>query len=188
MDTYVIDDTAAARRTKRRRALLAVLLSASLATLGAGAMSLAVFTSSDATTGGWSTGTIAIDANPDSVPPAVAFSSGTMYPGDKGQQTITVENTGTGQLRYDMSTSLSDPDGLLDAMTLDVNAGACAGSAPASSGSFAAASLTDVVLDAGDTDTYCFVWGLPSSAGNGLQDASGQATFTFDAEQTANNP
>ena len=37
-------DRAANRRRKRRRALVAILLSASLATFGAGAMSLAVFT------------------------------------------------------------------------------------------------------------------------------------------------
>jgi spore coat-associated protein N len=187
MHDHAPDDTIMASRTKRRRALLAILLGASLATLGAGTMSLAVFTSSDTSTGAWSTGTIAIDAKPDN-DPTVAFTSGDMYPGDKGQQTITVKNTGTGELRYDMSTALDDPDGLLAAMTLDVNEGACGGSVPASSGTFGTASLSNIVLASGDTDTYCFVWGLPGSAGNGLQGTSGQATFTFDAEQTANNP
>ncbi len=46
MDQTTLDQ-AAARRTKRRRALLAVLLSASLATLGAGALSLAQFTDTE---------------------------------------------------------------------------------------------------------------------------------------------
>lgn len=187
MDSYALDDRIQARRGKRRRALLAILLSSSLATLGAGAMSLAVFTDSDATTGSWSTGSIQIDAQPDN-DPTVAFSAVDMYPGDTGQQTISVENTGNGDLRYDMSTSLDDPDGLLGQMTLDVVAGACSGPVPASSGTFAGAALTDVVLAAGDTDEYCFVWGLPLGTGNGYQDVSGQATFTFDAEQTANNP
>jgi hypothetical protein len=187
MHAYAFDDQIQARRGKRRRSLLAILLGASVLTLGAGAMSLAVFTDTDATTGSWSTGTVTIDAKPDNSP-TIAFTSGVMYPGDRGQQDITVTNTGTGELRYDMATSLNDPDGLLGQMTLDVNAGACGSSAPSSSGSFAGASLSGVVLAAGDTDEYCFVWGLPLNTGNGFQDKSGEATFTFDAEQTANNP
>jgi hypothetical protein len=187
MVTHAHDDAFLDRLTKRRRALLAVLLVSSLATLGSGAMSLAVFTSSDSNTGAWSTGSITIDARPDNNP-TIAFSSGTMYPGDTGQQTITVLNTGTGELRYDMSTALADPDGLLAAMTLDINGGACSGAAPVSTGTFGGASMTDVVLEAGGTDTYCFVWGLPLGAGDGLQETSGEATFTFAAEQTQNNP
>ena len=88
----------AARRQKRRRALLAILLGSSLATLGAGAMSLAVFTDSDATGGSWSAGTIILG-----VIPAPVFTATNIFPGDTGSQTVDVANTGSGELRYAMT-------------------------------------------------------------------------------------
>ena len=57
-------DPSARRRTKRRRALFAILLGASFATLGAGAMSLAIFTDSDASNGSWTSGTIILNVTP----------------------------------------------------------------------------------------------------------------------------
>src|SRR5262245_33865002 len=93
METPALEDQAATRRTKRRRALLAILLSSSLATLGAGAMSLAVFTDSDATGGSWSAGTIVLGVGPSPV-----FTASNIFPGDSGSQTVTVSNSGTGQL------------------------------------------------------------------------------------------
>jgi hypothetical protein len=38
------------------------------------------------------------------------------------------------------------------------------------------------------SETLCFRVNLPLATGNGFQSATTTATFTFDAEQTANNP
>lgn len=193
MDTYSLDDQAQNRRGKRRRALLAILLASSLATLGAGAMSLAIFTDADATDGAWSTGSIALVAGP-----AATFGASDMLPGDTGEQTVTVLNDGTGELRYAMTSTETDPDGLLAQMTLEIFEGSCA--APGASlytGSFAGAALGDVTQgpDAGDrvvapgaTDSLCFAWELPIGTGNGFQLVTGEAIFDFAGEQTANNP
>ena len=192
MDTYALDDQAQNRRGKRRRALLAILLASSLATLGAGAMSLAVFTDADATDGAWSTGTISLVAGP-----AATFTTSDMFPGDSGEQTVTVENDGTGELRYAMTSTETDPDGLLAQMTVEISAGTCAApGASLYSGSFAAAALGNVaqgadpgdrVVAAGDTDSLCFAWALPLGTGNAFQNVTGSAVFDFTGEQTANN-
>jgi hypothetical protein len=192
MDTNALDDKIMNRRAKRRRALLAILLASSLATLGAGAMSLAVFTDADATDGAWTTGTISLVAGP-----ATTFGSGNLMPGDTGTQTVTVLNDGTGELRYAMESTETDPDGLLDQMDLDILAGSCAApGATLYSGPFADAFLGsdaqgndpgDRTVAAGDTDSLCFSWSLPLGTGNAFQDVTGAATFDFLAEQTDNN-
>ena len=193
MDTFALDDKVMNRRTRRRRALLAVLLASSLATLGAGAMSLAVFTDSDVTDGAWSTGTI--DLN---VGPTTTFGASGMLPGDTGEQTITVNNDGTGRLRYAMTSAETDASGLLGQMTLVIREGACPSTGIVLyDGSFAAAALGstvqgpntgDRVVDAGASDQLCFGWELPKATGDFFQNKSATAVFTFVAEQTKNNP
>lgn len=185
MDTYALDDRIQARRGKRRRALLAILLSSSLATLGAGAMSLAVFTDSATADGAWSTGTIILDVQPNTT-----FGPGNMFPGDTGEQDITVENNGTGELRYDMAVAgIVDPDGLLDELTVDILDGTCAApGASLYSGAMSGANLTDIVVAAGADDALCFQWELPLATGNAFQDVDATVDFVFNAEQTANNP
>ena len=44
------------------------------------------------------------------------------------------------------------------------------------------------VLASGANETLCFRVTLPSGTGNPYQAATTTTTFTFDAEQTANNP
>ena len=195
MDTNPLDDTVLARRSKRRRALLAILLGASLAMLGAGAMSLAVFTDTGATSGAWSTGTIVLG-----VSPSTTFGPVHMMPGDTGSQTVTVANTGTGALRYAMDGVATDLDakGLAAQLDLMISAGTCAApGAQLYAGSLAGAALGsnaqgnqagDRIVAAGATDDLCFAWELPfATTGNGFQDAATGAVFTFDAEQTAHN-
>jgi len=46
----------------------------------------------------------------------------------------------------------------------------------------------DRVLAAGADEVLCFRIALPIGSGNAFQDAATSATFTFSAEQTANNP
>lgn len=184
----------AARRSKRRGALLALLLSSSLITVGAGAMSLAIFTNSQASTGSWSAGTIVLG-----VSPATTFTATDIMPGDSGEQTVTVSNAGTGELRYAMSSSSTNTDskGLADQLDLTIKAGTCA--SPGStlfSGKLSAAALGSNVqgADTGDrtvvaaaSDNLCFSWAFPIGSGNAYQTAATSTTFTFDAEQTANN-
>jgi hypothetical protein len=195
MDTYALDDQATKRRGKRRRALLAILLASSLATLGAGAMSLAVFTDSKASTGSWSSGSVTLG-----VAPATSFTATNIMPGDSGSQTITVSNSGTGALRYALSTSATNADtkGLAAQITLTVKAGACPGAgANLYSGALGSAAIGsnaqgpqagDRALAAASSEQLCFAWSFPLASGNAFQTAATTATFTFDAEQTANNP
>jgi hypothetical protein len=189
------NDRSAARRSKRRRALFAVLLAASFATLGAGAMSLAIFTDSDATNGSWTSGTIILG-----VTTTTAFTATDILPGDTGNQTVHVNNTGTGALRYAMTSSADNTDGkgLAAQVDLTIQAGTCAApGATLFTGKLSGAALGNVAQGAqagdrtvasGGTDNLCFSWSFPLSSGNGFQAAATTATFTFDAEQTANNP
>jgi spore coat-associated protein N len=185
-------------RRKRRRMLVAMLLASSLATVGAGAMSLAVFTDSQASSGSWTTGKIILG-----VSPATAFTVTNVMPGDTGAAVIGVTNNGTSQLRYAMTTATTNADakGLAAQMTLAITtgplvSGACTGTS-IYSGTLAAAALGDPTTgaQAGDrnvnasaTDNLCFQWTFPKVSGNAFQNATTTATFNFAAEQTANNP
>ena len=195
MDNHALDTKIVARAAKGRRAMLAIALGSSLAMLGAGAMSLAVFTDSDANGATWTTGTIILGVSPTAV-----FTPGVVMPGDSGQQNVTVANTGTGALRYSMTGSATDADSkdLRSQLTLTIDAGACG----ATTGSIYSGTLQgaafgssaqgfnagDRSLAAGANEQLCFAWDLPlATTGNAFQDATTTATFTFDAEQTKNN-
>jgi spore coat-associated protein N len=180
------------RRSKRRRGLVVLLLSLSLSTLGAGAMSLAIFTDSDASTGAFAAGTIDISTTPEAL-----FNVTAMMPGDSGQATLNVANGGTGALRYAL-TSANDNGALAAAMTLDIDAGACGattgslysgGLVGAGFGSAAqGAQAGDRALAAGADEDLCFSWGFDLNAADALQGETVNVTWTFAAEQTANNP
>lgn len=188
-------DRSSAGRNRRRRALAALLLATTVATVGAGAMSLAVFTdNSQATGGSWTTGTIILG-----VTPTTAWTATNVLPGDAGNHTITVSNTGTGQLRYAVSTGISgDTKGLAAQMQLAINVGTCAApGASLYSGSLTAAAIGDPAqgvqgnertLDAATSESLCFAWTFPLSSANTFQGAATTATFNFAAEQTTHNP
>lgn len=187
---------------RRRRGLIALLLAFSLATVGAGLFSLAVFTDSDTVAGTWTAGTVAIDAT---TPGTEIWEVDSVMPGDSGSQTVNVENTGTAELRYSMTTSATNADdkGLRDQLQLTVKEGTCpstgastgtevVAAGPLGSAAFGNPSETngtgDRTVAAGDNEDLCFEWSLPLDTGNSYQGASTTATFTFGAEQTANNP
>lgn len=185
------------RRRHRRRLLVAMLLVSSLATVGAGAMSLAVFTDTKASAGSWTAGTIVLG-----VAPTTAFTATGMMPGDTGAQVIAVTDNGTSQLRYAMTTATTNADGkgLAAQMTLAITtgpivSGACTGtslyggalSAAALGNPAQGADTGDRTVNAGATDNLCFQWTFPKASGNAFQSATTTATFTFAAEQTANN-
>ena len=182
------------RKRRRRRGLIVLLLSLCLGSLGAGAFSLAIFTDTDASSGSFTTGTIDIATSP-----SVLFTVAAIMPGDSGSATLNVANNGSGQLRYAMVTSATNADGkgLRDQLSLTVKAGACPGAgANLYSGALSGAALGnpaqgadagDRVLNAGTSENLCFAWSLPLATGNAYQGATTTATFTFAAEQTANN-
>lgn len=183
------------RRRRRRRGLLILLLSLSLSGLGASFFSLAIFTSSAASTGSFSTGTVVLTSAP-----ATVFTVPAMMPGDSGSATLTVTNAGTAALRYAMTSASTNADGkgLRDQIALTIQAGACpSAGGNLYGGALSAAALGDPTqgnqagdrtLAAGASDPLCFSWSLPLATGNAYQGATTTTTFTFQGEQTANNP
>jgi hypothetical protein len=171
MDDQELEPTTPRRR--RRRGLLIFLLAASsLATFGGGLLSLALFTDSDASTGGFTTGTIDIASSPTAL-----FTVTGMMPGDAQSASLNVANNGTAQLRYALTSSSTNADGknLRTQLQLTVKEGAC----PSDTG--------DRVLAPATSEDLCFTVSLPLATGNAYQGATTATTFTFAAEQTANN-
>ena len=183
------------RRRKRRRAAIVLLAAASVLTIGAGSLSGALFTDSATATGAFTTGSIDINTNPSAL-----FTLPAIFPGDSGSASLTVTNGGSGQLRYAMTTVATNTDGknLRAALQLTILAGTCPGGgaplygAAALSGALfgnplQGAQAGDRVLNPGASEDLCFAWSLPSTTGDAYQAATTTATFTFNAEQTANN-
>jgi hypothetical protein len=184
------------RRRKRRRGIIALLGALSLMTLGAGSISLAQFTDSATATWAFNTGTIDISVNP-----TVLAAVDDMMPGDVETQSLTVLNGGTGDLRYVMSTAATGALG--DQLTLQVREADAGGGCAAFTGAsvVAATALNGAAfgnpapgsqgnernLLAGASEELCFRVTLPLSTDNTFQNTSSDATFTFLAEQTANN-
>ena len=198
------------RRRRRRRRLLALLIFGVLLvpTIGTTALSIALFTDSESSSSSFTTGTIILD---DVKIDALVLTTSALMPGDTVTDDVVVENDGTAQLRYAMSTSStnSDSKALRDALTLTVKtidvtspASPCndfdgsstlySGVLGASTAAFgdptAGGQTGDRTLAAGANETLCFRISLPSSTGNGAQGATTTTTFTFDAEQTSSNP
>jgi predicted ribosomally synthesized peptide with SipW-like signal peptide len=180
--------------SRQQRLAMAALAILTAVSLGAGAMSLALFTDSAESTGTFTSGTVDITSNP-----TVAFTVAAMMPGDDNTQALTIANAGTGALRYSLTTVATNVLG--DTLTLTVKTvgtgcatfdgttvlaatalnGAAIGS-PAQG-----ADAGDRVLAAASSEVLCFRVSLPLATGNSSQGISSSVTFTFDAEQTSNN-
>lgn len=167
--------------------------------------SLALFTDSEEVTGNaFTTGSVDLTATPVT---AVVTAAG-MAPGDQVTAPLDVANTGTLELRYSMTSSTTE-DALAAELQLTVKEGvtACDDAGWAADGTTLysgvlgtmAGSLVigdpaqgtqagDRVLAAGASEVLCVNVTLPLSAGNSAEGLSTTATFTIDAEQTANNP
>jgi predicted ribosomally synthesized peptide with SipW-like signal peptide len=193
-----LDQDRTKRRRTRRRGIIALLTALAALTLGAGSVSLAFFTDSDSSTWSFTTGTISITSNP-----AVVTAVTGMMPGDSATDSLTIANTGNATLRYAMSTVATNALG--GQLTLAVRAEDAGGGCAAFTGAVIVASGTtlngaaigssaqgaqagDRTLAGGASEVLCFRVSLPSNTGNAFQGVSSVATFTFDAEQTANNP
>ena len=179
----------------RRRAAIAAIVSLTIGTLGASAVSLATFTDSKTSSGSFTSGTVVLG-----VAPATLFTLTSIMPGDSGSASLTVSNTGTAQLRYALTSASTNADlkSLRDQIALTVKAGTCPGAGGnLFSGALSAAAIGDVTagnqagdrnLAASTSEQLCFAWSLPIATGNAYQGAATTTTFTFTAEQTANNP
>lgn len=205
---YAALEAARRRRRRTRRALgFLLLLVLLIPSVGASYLTLALFTDQETVTADFTTGTIDLDGTKID---ALVLTTSALMPGDTVTDDVVVENDGTAQLRYAMSTSSTNADSkaLRDALTLTIKTvdvttpgtpcdnfdGAStlySGVLGASTAKFGdptqGSDSGDRTLDAGANETLCFRVSLPSGTGNSYQGATTTTTFTFDAEQTANN-
>jgi len=200
---------AARRRRRRTRRTLGFFLLFLLLIPGVGAtyLTLALFTDQETVTADFTTGTIDLDGVRID---ALVLTTSALMPGDTVTDDVVVENDGTAQLRYAMTTSSTNADSkaLRDALTLTIKTidvttpgtpcdnfdGASTlysgvlGASTAKFGNPAQGSDSgDRTLNAAANETLCFRVSLPSGTGNSYQGATTTTTFTFDAEQTSNN-
>lgn len=198
----------------RRRQLLGLgMTGLAVLTVSAGTMmSLALFTDTETDDSSFTTGTIVLDATKID---ALELTVTNMMPGDTTRSPVTVENDGTSELRYAVSqtstddgknlrgslnlavrtpdtgagnTFAEDGDHCDDADGTSVRASAAMGASGNVVGDPTSGSQSgDRTLAAAGSEVLCFYVSLPSSAGDSLQGATTTTTFTFAAEQTANN-
>ena len=195
--------------TRRRRGVLVPLAlvalgSTGLAVVGSGA----VFT--DTKTIGantFTTGTVTLATTPTTA--AVTLTN--MAPGDSKVGSITVQNTGSLAQRYAVVSTADNTDGkgLAAQLQMTVKSGVttCTSAGFTATGVvvygpsvFGTTAGTNVIGDStqgfqtGDrslaaaaSESLCVLVALPLATGNGFQNATTTAAFTFNAEQTANN-
>lgn len=192
----------------RERALAFLLPGVAMVGIGAGSLSLALFTDSASVDGTFTAGMISLD--PSDVA-SLSLSSGALLPGDVLTDDVTITNDGTAELRYSVATSSTNADtlALRDVLTLTVRevdtttpvtpCNDFDGTLVVAQTAFGASSVGigdatageqagDRTLAAASSETLCFRMSLPSATGNAYQGATTTTTFTFNAEQTANNP
>jgi len=173
---------------------------------------LAVFTDQDTVgTNDFATGSLSLTTSPTST---IWTAVTDAVPGDKATGTLTVTNAGSLSLRYAVSGANTDAtlsagmniriglkagagcdfpyhnnDGTTTTLTDDTQLFAGALDTAALIGSSAqGADAGDRTLAASATEDICFAVVLPDTAANTLQGLSNTTTFTFDSEQTLNNP
>ncbi len=195
------------RRIHRRGVLLA--LTTGLLVIGSisGAMSLALFGDQEAVNATFTSGSIDLDGVKVD---ALTLSISPLMPGDSITDDVVVENDGTAELRYAITSSTTDPDTKLlrDALnvtikTVDVTdpltpcdsfdgtslySGVLGANTAKVGDPTAGAQAGDRTLSGLANETLCFRISLPIGTGNEYSAASAVTTFTFNAEQTANNP
>ena len=182
------------------RRILISLVAIGVLTSFMGLGGLSLFTATTDNDGNaFTTGSVDISTNP-----ARAFlTMSDMAPGDSVTAQLTVSNDGTLDLRYAMTTVADNDDllGLAAALTLVIRDEGT--DCPTFDGNVLYNSSLDLgyigdpapgaqagdrpITVAAGSEVLCFKVELPSGA-TGPEGASTTATFTFDAEQTKNNP
>ncbi|MGI9607700.1 MAG: TasA family protein [Acidimicrobiales bacterium] len=167
--------------------------------------SLALFTDQEAVAGNaFSTGTVDLLATPATA----VVTAPAMAPGDQVTAPLDIANSGTLELRYS-ATSTTTEDTLASELVLTIKSGVsvCDDANWTADGAVEYAGVLgttgtsaiwgspvqgtqagDRVLAAGANEVFCVNVTLPLAATNASQGVTTTATFTFDAEQTANNP
>lgn len=187
--------------------ILLAMFGIGLLALFSGLASIAVFTDQEQIDANdFDTGDVDLTTAPTTA--LVSFSD--MSPGDSVTDDVVVSNAGTLDLRYSISSSATNTDtlGLKDALTLTIKTidvtlpgtpcddfdgtqlytGDLDSTAGLLVGDPAQGDDTgDRTLTASNNETLCFRVTF-SGAATGPESASTSATFTFDAEQTDNNP
>jgi len=186
--------------------ILLVLLVVGVVAASLGVASNAIWTDSqDVDANVFSTGTIDISTDPTTA--LVTFSN--MAPGDEVTNDITVTNAGSLELRYAVTSDTTE-DTLAAQLDLTIKTGVTTctnvgfgvdGTVIYGPGDLGSTTGTDVIgdptqgADTGDRtlaasadEDLCFNVELPLATGNSFQGLNTTATFTFAAEQTANNP
>lgn len=197
---------------RRRLAALGIAAIAVVSLAGGTMLSMALFTDQETDDSTFTTGTIVLDATKIA---ALNLTTSVLMPGDTVRSSVAVENDGTAQLRYAVSQSSTNADAkairdslLLVVRTEDTGTGAfgtdgdyCddangtelrASAALGASGNVVGnpaqgGDTGDRSLNAGSSEVLCFYVSLDISAPNSSQGATTTTTFTFAAEQTANN-
>jgi len=186
--------------------ILLVLMTVGVVAIGLGVASNAIWTDSDEVDANlFTTGSVILSTNPTTA--LVYFTSGA--PGeDTTPQSLTVTNDGTMELRYAVTMTADNADTKSLYAELDLTIKDEGTSCAAFDGTdlygpdlpflltgnligdpTAGAQANDRVLTtASPSEVLCFRVTLPSSAPNTVQAASTTAVFTFESEQTANNP
>src|SRR4051794_2545671 len=173
----------------------------------------AIFTDQQSDSSTFTTGTISLDAAKIA---AMDLTTSAMMPGDTATSSVEVKNTGSAQLRYAVSQTSTNADSKdlrsalnLTVKTADAGAGTdfgtdgdyCndatgttlrASAAMGASGNVVGnpnqgSQAGDRALNGSASEVLCFYVALPLSTGNSAQGAATTTTFTFAAEQTANN-
>jgi predicted ribosomally synthesized peptide with SipW-like signal peptide len=152
------------------------------------------------------------DVDISTAPATAVFTVPNMAPGDTVTPPagIVVTNAGSLDMRYAITSVATNPT-LASQLTLSVNEADTSGPGPAACDDFSGAPIYSGELDSGigglivgdpaqgvqsderslapgANETLCFRVHLPLSTDNTFQNMTTTATFTFDAEQTANNP
>ncbi|MBA2719381.1 MAG: hypothetical protein H0U52_09105 [Chloroflexi bacterium] len=196
---------AVATPLRTRKALL--VLGLAVVSIGAGQMSLAVFSDQETVPATFSTGSIVLD---DVKIDALVLTTASMMPGDSVTDDVVVENDGAAQLRYAVSAATTNPDTkdlrsqlTLAVRTIDVTtpltpcndfdgtslfSGTLGATTTIVGDAAQGAQAGDRNLGAAANETLCFRVSLPLGTGNTYAGATAVTTFTFDAEQTASNP
>ena len=209
MSVPVSDLPVAEPSRERRRLWLGLVVLAVTLTGLSSVVTGAFFTDTQSATGNvFTTGTVRLGVSPASA--AVTLTN--MAPGDTVTGPITISNGGTLAERYAMlsTTDATDANFLAGQLVMSVKSGvtACSTAGFGSTGtvlynagvlgsttgtkvvgdSAQGAQAGDRVLAAAGSESLCVQVTLPTGTGNTYQNKSTTATFTFNSEQTANNP
>ncbi len=167
--------------------------------------SLALFTDQETVAGNaFATGTVDLLATPATA----VVTAAAMAPGDQVTAPLDIANSGSLELRYSATSTTTENTlaALLD-LTIKTGVTVCNDANWTTDGTivytgdlgstttialFGSAvqgtQAGDRVLAAGANEALCVNVTLPLATGNAAQNVTTTATFTFDAEQTANNP